>query len=668
MEGQEEAVHPNQLVIFASLSGDGNQLSDSHSEMHSIDQLKNDLSQAVVGDGVELMSITKMMSSQSGVKKEVELYLCEKCNRTFKQKSRYERHVTNHPSEKHYLCNICQKTFTRMSHLEKHTRTHTEERRHICDTCGAAFILPHHLVRHALVHTGVKPFECEICHKQFTRKAGLSQHKYVHTGVRPYACESCGKQFTDRTTLRRHMLTHSREKPFICKECEKTFRTKSACRKHYLRHFKGEASFKCGICEEMFKSQSMLNEHNLMHEQKQKNGNYRCGFCLRVFKTQTDLNAHVPLHERGLRNCCKQCPAKFYTEKDLAAHTEGHVGALLSSSNTVCDEKMDVSIEKNNYIDKDIPRTSLANQTNSTDNNKVVVVLQVPSSVGDSKGEEGGLQIDNIQQILGSAQIDKLLVTTEKVTDASSGLSLELSQDQQECIQQILQTTNVTSAECRKQSETCVNATSAVHMTVDEVPVVSSVHDNVSVTSKNQYMLTSITNSLNDEKPPYIIVPYKDGNQEHRLSSSFANEGSATLAKRGGDSVFKSTNQTAFSSSNVNLPVVSVASQPIMVVNGEGVPACEKATQQTISDEKVLSLVHDLESHGSEFLPDFGVESNSVSTSNSAIADRPLQDLQIAEVHGPTKPAFFSGEFENPLSAGNILSGEETAFTIATSN
>lgn len=379
--------------------------------------------------------------------------MCSKCNRTFKQKSRYERHIANHPSEKHYLCGTCGKTFARMSHLEKHIRTHTEERRHICDVCGAAFILPHHLVRHNLIHSGDRPFQCEICNKSFTRKAGLTQHQYVHNGIRPYLCdfEGCGKQFTDRTTLRRHSLTHSREKPFICKECDKTFRTKSACRKHYLRHFKDEVSFKCGICEEMFKDEEAWRLHSAGHEEKQRMGAFRCGFCLRVFKSQEDLDSHVPLHETGLQHVCSQCGIKFYTEDDLIKHMPKHFPdpELPVNMNSPTQQPTSISSSVQNNKNEHISNDNALQQQQQqqevvNDGNKVLVVLQLPQSANRSlKNEHGSLQIENIQQLLGTVRIDKLVVTTDPISNSSHTLALQLSQDQQQSMQQILQTTNI---------------------------------------------------------------------------------------------------------------------------------------------------------------------------------------------------------------------------------
>lgn len=345
-----------------------------------------------------------------------------------------------------------------MSHLEKHIRTHTEERRHVCEVCGAAFILPHHLVRHNLIHTGDRPFQCEVCNKSFTRKAGLTQHQYVHNGIRPFVCdvEGCGKQFTDRTTLRRHSLTHSREKPFICKECDKTFRTKSACRKHYLRHFKDGISFKCGVCEEMFKDEETWRIHSDGHEEKRRTGAFRCGFCLRVFKCQSDLDSHVPLHESGLQHTCAQCNIKFYTEEDLLKHMTKHFpetelanDTSMASSlppdekgeQTVMNEQLSLHALQHHHQHPHQPHQQ---QQTINDSNKVLVVLQIPHSANRNlKNEQGSLQVENIQQLLGTVRIDKLVVTTDQISNSSQTIALQLSQDQQQSMQQILQTTNI---------------------------------------------------------------------------------------------------------------------------------------------------------------------------------------------------------------------------------
>lgn len=398
-----------------------------------------------------------------------------------------------------------------MSHLEKHIRTHTEDRRHVCDLCGAAFILPHHLVRHNLIHSGVRPYQCNICNKQFTRKAGLTQHQFVHTGVRPYACDfpTCDKQFTDRTTLRRHLLTHSSEKPFICKECDKTFRTKSACRKHYLRHFKGEASFKCGVCEEMFKNEEQFKAHSATHEEKQRTGAYRCGFCLRVFKSQDDLDTHVPIHETGLVHACDQCAVKFYTADDLVNHINKH------AEEGHCQE----SIHKHFVGNTAQHLVETGNQEGQV--SKVLVVLQLPSTFRNLKNDQGALQVTNIQQLLGTAQIDKLVVTTDPISNSSSAVALELSHDQQQGIQQILQTTNVPqSAEDSMnayQQQTVATATNTLETdlhaaeTFDDSSNHATLVSSTELTAQSPFVLTAISQQSqiteNEDSSKYLIVP-----------------------------------------------------------------------------------------------------------------------------------------------------------------
>ena len=456
--------------------------------------------------------------------------MCSKCNRTFKQKSRYERHIANHPSEKHYLCGTCGKTFARMSHLEKHIRTHTEERRHICEVCGAAFILPHHLVRHMLIHSGDRPFQCEICNKTFTRKAGLTQHQYVHNGIRPYLCdvEGCGKQFTDRTTLRRHSLTHSREKPFICKECDKTFRTKSACRKHYLRHFKDDVSYKCGVCEEMFKDEEAWRLHSASHEEKRRTGAFRCGFCLRVFKSQEDLDSHVPLHETGLQHACSQCGIKFYTEDDLLKHMPKHfpdpelpvdTNSQTQQSTTTTTSPLSVQNNKNEQVTTDDALQHQHQQQEVVnDGNKVLVVLQLPQSANRNlKNEHGSLQVENIQQLLGTVRIDKLVVTTDPISNSSHTLALQLSQDQQQSMQQILQTTNIVDHQNHSLSTMSDMATSTF-------PNLQSVHPEMSSPNMTNHHIQSspdMTNPMHQSSFVLKSLPHQSPPEQNKNISQY---------------------------------------------------------------------------------------------------------------------------------------------------
>ena len=601
---------------------------------------------------------------------QAEIYVCAKCNRTFKQKSRYDRHVANHPSEKHYLCHACQKTFTRMSHLDKHLRTHTDERRHVCAVCGAAFILPHHLVRHSLVHTGVRPFECDICHKQFTRKAGLSQHQYVHTGVRPFVCDvqSCEKQFTDRTTLRRHMLTHSREKPFICKECDKTFRTKSACRKHYLRHFKPEESYKCGICEEMFKSDILLQQHALIHKQKQRNGMYRCGFCLRVFKTPFDLDAHVPLHESGLTHVCSQCPAKFYTETDLFSHITKHV----DGEYTDVEQQIERCKFKFETEDVQLPSTVSTNEqtevnipTSSTNDGKVVVVLQLPPSVVSTKNKSP-LRLENIQHLLGTAQIDKLLVTTDKLSDSSTAFSLELSQDQQQSIHQILQqTTSIADYIGPSKDLNTVDATT-VCQTVEDLSAQESLASSAELNDVHtSYVLTTVPHVnetpeketsqyiIMNEAPSLTPVDETSYHTPEQYSLPLTNTVSK-MRKIGGESVFKS-NKTLRSPESQ----AALRPQSLIVVDENGVVSMQpnnKLSTQGTTGQEVLNMVSQYENPGfseSNVTPQFPIPNgvNSITIGNNSIV--------LEERQNGNKPSFFSAsDYEN-----SILSENEANFS-----
>ncbi|KAK7114034.1 uncharacterized protein [Littorina saxatilis] len=193
--------------------------------------------------------------------KHISEYLCQQCDKSFKNKSALRQHSRVHNRQEHQ-CAICGLSFKFPSRLNKHIKTHGTDKPHVCDKCGKSFVSVYYLRDHIKIHSEERRYKCEICGAAFKQKPALYAHGKKHTNEKPFQCQYCGLKFRDSQKVKIHVRTHTGEKPYKCGMCDATFVSNSNMWQHcaYV-HGKSTKTHPCTKCPLTFAAKGKLKVH-----------------------------------------------------------------------------------------------------------------------------------------------------------------------------------------------------------------------------------------------------------------------------------------------------------------------------------------------------------------------------------------------------------------------
>ncbi len=292
-------------------------------------------STATGGGGVAAITakIESMLPNENGE------FVCEMCDRAFREKDLLVKHMSCHDEEKPFECLACGKKFAKACLLRDHRRRHFEVGAFECSYCQKRFYTPNKLREHVRVHTGEAPLACNVCGKTFKRHSNLSEHKRIHLENKPEKppkelfCH-CGKVFKTQRDLDWHKEGEHEKQPKKCTYCGEVFVHSSSLTRHVrLRHEKNfvpenkKSSLyaACPICQQMFYKTS-INKHIRIKHQNQKA--YQCEVCKASFVTKCNLDNHMWQH-KGIRSRpfkCQLCRKAYLRQSLLDAHMRSHRG------------------------------------------------------------------------------------------------------------------------------------------------------------------------------------------------------------------------------------------------------------------------------------------------------------------------------------------------------
>lgn len=243
--------------------------------------------------------------------------VCPVCNRKFRRKCNFDRHLNTHTGES-LICDVCMKKFTSPETLASHKRLHAEELR--CMTCSKIFKSRYCYKAHMLIHrvsAASVQFECHRCKKVYLTLHQLKRHIRNHNRMVRGDCSICGHAFYNASDQKAHQRKHTGELPFECEYCHRRFRVKDNLKSHLIQHT-GDRPFGCSLCGKCYARKSKLTQHiDTVHKKLKSFG---CEICEKRFPTQSHLKQHVRSHSSVRPFQCTQCGVQFKKKSDLKVH------------------------------------------------------------------------------------------------------------------------------------------------------------------------------------------------------------------------------------------------------------------------------------------------------------------------------------------------------------
>ncbi|XP_014471774.1 PREDICTED: zinc finger protein 3-like isoform X4 [Dinoponera quadriceps] len=295
-----------------------------HMKKHSVrkgNRKAGGKSSATVGRAASLKKV-------KNEKPELPEFLCKTCNKVFRHKSNYQKHLLRH-TVGDLTCKHCPKKFRLFRDLTRHEKTHFYPS-YMCKECDYETTVLAALSIHMLRHTDKAdlPFKCNECDKRFRKKLDLQEHYNIHSGEKPFVCQLCNNAFYLRRQLSAHCrrnhpeLKANKVTSTACDICGRVLATKRSLFRHKESHNPTKL-YLCDYCGKSLSSAEHLKKHRRIHTGEKP---YVCDICGKGFTDSENLRMHRRVHTGEKPYKCDQCPKAFSQRSTLTIHRRGHTG------------------------------------------------------------------------------------------------------------------------------------------------------------------------------------------------------------------------------------------------------------------------------------------------------------------------------------------------------
>ena len=303
-----------------------------------------------------------------------EKFKCEKCNKTFHNKSNLRRHsklkhqdedrddrvenLSQHilnqndmnsiSKEDHqFICEVCDELFQTKSNLYKHRTLEHADNLPLTIPLSLNLPLPDEIPKendsNSSTTTNDEKFECNKCGKKLNNEYYLKRHlrakhpevlssrfsTRIHSQKKSFKCDKCNKTMANKASLEKHFsLAHSKMRMLLARKlendsnnhqtpnnvttCQNCFNKCKDLTKHLL-YCKKEID--CKTCGRTFTTASYRTSHRELCDPnfKRSKDELTCKFCGYVFLVRRRLLQHGYKFENG------SCSSKFNPSRHLRA-------------------------------------------------------------------------------------------------------------------------------------------------------------------------------------------------------------------------------------------------------------------------------------------------------------------------------------------------------------
>ncbi|KAK4304491.1 hypothetical protein Pmani_023557 [Petrolisthes manimaculis] len=253
---------------------------------------------------------------------------CEVCKKVFRHEESLRVHKAVHrEGGSGNICEVCEKDCKTPYYLQLHLSTKHEAAKFTCLRCQRSFKWKQSYRKHMALYHGEAQlkYKCGLCTRRFLTTSELRIHQVVHSSERKHLCDVCGKAFKHEYTRDKHVKTvHRDDREHMCPQCGALFKAKAYLDQHLSHVHTTKERVKCKHCGHDFKTEANLRSH-IKTVHKTKNRKYPCKNCCKTFLAPKDLARHSKVHTGVKDFSCPKCHRCFSRKDNMAAHLRTHV-------------------------------------------------------------------------------------------------------------------------------------------------------------------------------------------------------------------------------------------------------------------------------------------------------------------------------------------------------